>query len=250
MTEEVPTPATVTPLRALPLPDAPTAPATVEAEPVLEESAGVPVASSAEPAPSLALPAAGKAVPLQQALAERLRILTTRTLPIAWVPSDASRTGGPHRRGRDARRAPDRRHRRDRWAQLHRRVDVAARQRPGAPSAAAVSDVSVGKVVAELPTRQQMPAVVGLVLEQARAANVQLDNGHYSYSAPKGGTIGRYELEFPVKADYPSVRNFINRTLSAVPAAGLDKLHIERKVVGDATVSADIRFVVFVRAQP
>ena len=62
--------------------------------------------------------------------------------------------------------------------------------------------------------------------------------------------MGRYELEFPVKAPYPNVRDFINRTLSAVPAAGLDKLRIERKVVGDPVVSADIRFVVFVRAEP
>jgi hypothetical protein len=30
-----------------------------------------------------------------------------------------------------------------------------------------------------------------------------------------------------VKADYPSVRNFINRTLSAVPAAGWTVLRIE-----------------------
>jgi hypothetical protein len=67
----------------------------------------------------------------------------------------------------------------------------------GHPSPAAVSDASVGKVVAELPTRQQMPAVVGLVLEQARAANVQLDNGHYSYSAPKGGTLAAMSSSSP-----------------------------------------------------
>jgi hypothetical protein len=117
------------------------------------------------------------------------------------------------------------------------------------PSAAAPSD-GLGRVVAQLPTRAQMPAVVGLVLEQARAANVALPIGHYAYSPPKSGGVGRYEMEFPVKADYPSVRNFINRTLTAVPSAGLDKLRIERKVVGDTVVSADIRFVVFVRSEP
>jgi hypothetical protein len=46
------------------------------------------------------------------------------------------------------------------------------------------------------------------------------------------------------------VRYFINRPLRAVPAAGLGKLRIERKVVGGPVVSADIRFVVFVRAEP
>jgi hypothetical protein len=61
--------------------------------------------------------------------------------------------------------------------------------------------------------------------------------------------VGRYELEFPLKAEYPKVRDFINRTLNAVPSAGLDKLRIERKAVGDALVNADVRFVVFVRSE-
>jgi len=119
----------------------------------------------------------------------------------------------------------------------------------GHPGAQPTGEPTVGKIVGSLPGRGDMPAVLGVVLEQAREANVSLDNGHYTYSAPKGGTVARYELEFPVKAEYPAVRNFINRTLSAVPAAGLDKLRIERKAVGDAIVNADIRFVIYVRPE-
>ena len=86
-------------------------------------------------------------------------------------------------------------------------------------------------------------------LQQAQQSGIALDTGHYSYSPPKGGGVGRYEIEFPVKAEYPAVREFINRTLTAVPSVGLDKLRIERKVVGDNVVSADVRFVVFVRSE-
>ena len=119
-----------------------------------------------------------------------------------------------------------------------------ARQRPIAPPSA--GDV-LSRVVSTLPTRDQIPAVIGEILEQATQAGVTLDNGHYAYSAQGATGVARYELEFPLKAEYPSVRNFINRTLTAVPAAGLDRLHIERKVVGDTLVKADVRFVVFVR---
>jgi hypothetical protein len=35
-----------------------------------------------------------------------------------------------------------------------------------------------------------------------------------------------------------------------VPAAGLDKLQVERRSIGDNSVSADVRFVVFVRSEP
>ncbi len=104
----------------------------------------------------------------------------------------------------------------------------------------------LARVVTTLPGRERMPVIVGEVLQQATAAGVPLSAGHYSYSPPTSGRVARYELEFPVTAEYPKVRDFINRTLTEVPYATLDKLHIERKVVGDATVKADVRFVVFV----
>jgi hypothetical protein len=103
------------------------------------------------------------------------------------------------------------------------------------------------RAVAQLPTRAQMPAVLGQVLSQARTAGVALEKGQYTYVATSTGGFGRYELDFPVKAPYPGVRDFINRTLTHIPAAGLDKLSIERKVVGDTQVNAEVRFVVFTR---
>ena len=100
-----------------------------------------------------------------------------------------------------------------------------------------------------LPGRDQMPAVVGQVLQQAVLAGVSLTDGHYTYSPSTGGSVARYELEFPIKAQYPSIRDFINRTLATVPAAALDKLQIQRKAVGDTTVNASVQFVVFVRTE-
>ena len=117
------------------------------------------------------------------------------------------------------------------------------------PPAARPQDAA-GKLVSSLPSREQMPAVLRQVLQQARLAGVELATGHYAYSPPKAGQVARYELDFPLKAQYPSVRDFIDRTLTAVPAAGLDKLDIERKAVGDTLVNADVRFVVFVRSEP
>ncbi|MGH8266879.1 MAG: hypothetical protein ACRETS_06130, partial [Steroidobacteraceae bacterium] len=101
------------------------------------------------------------------------------------------------------------------------------------PSEAALANEAVPHLLASLPTRAQMPAVLAQVFGQAREAGVSLDTGHYVYTPARSGTIGRYDLEFPVKAAYPDIRNFINHTLTAVPAAALSKLHVERKTVGD-----------------
>jgi hypothetical protein len=117
------------------------------------------------------------------------------------------------------------------------------------PNVAPRIEDGLGKVITTLPTRDQMPVVIGQMLQQARLAGVALDTGHYVYIPPKTGGVGRYELEFPLKAEYPNVRDFINKALTAVPSAGLDKLRIERKAVGDVLVNAEVRFVVFVRSE-
>lgn len=116
--------------------------------------------------------------------------------------------------------------------------------------AAPAGTTTVSGFMQALPTRAEMPAVLGKFVEQAKQAGVQLDNGHYAFSPAQAGGISRYEIEFPLKGDYPNIRAFINSALSAVPAAGLDKLQVERKSIGDHTVSADVRFVVFVRSEP
>jgi hypothetical protein len=100
---------------------------------------------------------------------------------------------------------------------------------------------------ASLPTREQIPAVLGVVLAQATEAGIVLEQGRYTYSPATTNRLAHYTFEFPVKAEYGSVRGFINKSLAAVPALGLDKLHVERKNVGDTLVSADVGFVIYLR---
>jgi hypothetical protein len=100
---------------------------------------------------------------------------------------------------------------------------------------------------ATLPTRAQIPAVLGVVMVQANEAGIALEQGKYTYSAATPNRLARYAFEFPIKADYGNIRNFINKALQAAPALGLDKLQIERKNVGDALVSADVGFVIYMR---
>ena len=117
------------------------------------------------------------------------------------------------------------------------------------PSAAFTADQAAPRLVESLPTRNQIPAMIGLIYGKAKEAGVTLDTGHYVYSPPKAGALARYDLDFPVKASYPDIRNFINHTLTAVPSAALAKLRVERKTVGDQVVNADIGFAVFVRSE-
>jgi hypothetical protein len=126
---------------------------------------------------------------------------------------------------------------------LRTELTKAAHATPGA----APIDASPKQFAATLPTREQIPALLALVLAQATDSGIVLEQGRYTYSPATANRLARYTFEFPVKADYGNVRTFINGTLGAIPALGLDKLHVERKNVGDTLVSAEVGFVIYLR---
>lgn len=126
---------------------------------------------------------------------------------------------------------------------LRSELTKAAHATPGA----APIDASPKQFAATLPTREEIPALLAVVLGQATDSGIVLEQGRYTYSPATANRLARYTFEFPVKADYGNVRAFINNTLTAIPALGLDKLHVERKNVGDTLVSAEVGFVIYLR---
>jgi hypothetical protein len=116
-----------------------------------------------------------------------------------------------------------------------------------AAPAKAAQELSPQQFTATLPTRDQIPALLGVVLVQATASGIALEQGRYSYSPATTNRLARYTFEFPVKGEYGNIRSFINNSLTSIPALGLDKLRVERKNVGDTLVSADVAFVIYMR---
>jgi hypothetical protein len=116
-----------------------------------------------------------------------------------------------------------------------------------ATPATAKPEQSPQQFAASLPTREQIPALLGVVLVQAADAGIVLEQGRYTFSPATSNRLARYTFEFPVKANYGNIRTFIDKSLAALPALGLDKLHVERKNVGDTVVSADVGFVIYLR---
>lgn len=117
------------------------------------------------------------------------------------------------------------------------------------PHRAASPGDGIARILTALPTREQIPAVLRRVVQEAQKVGVQLDNGTYAFRPGKPGSVASYAVLLPVKASYPQIRNFINGTLASVPAAGLDKLRVERKAIGETAVHADVQFMIFVRGE-
>ena len=107
-----------------------------------------------------------------------------------------------------------------------------------------------GAMLAALPLRAEAPNVVAKILEEAHAAGVDLPRGQYEYVPARDGVAARYRMTFPVRATYPRIRAFMDRTLVALPAVAVEGLRIERKTVGDESVDAELKFAAYVRSDP
>jgi hypothetical protein len=129
------------------------------------------------------------------------------------------------------------------------------REQAKSPSPRTVADsTSVGDsgaaLLRSLPARGQMPALLGVLVQQADAAHLSIDTGKYESTALKSGAVMTYKISFPVTGPYPQVRRFIDATLAALPAAAVSELSITRKAIGDSAVEAQIRLTVFTRDTP
>jgi hypothetical protein len=113
-------------------------------------------------------------------------------------------------------------------------------------SPATVSDHPTA-LLHSLPARGQMPGLLRVVLQQADAAHLGIDTGKYEMTAQKSGGVMSYQVSFPVTGPYPQVRQFIDATLTALPAVAMSELSLTRKTIGDGAVEAQIRLVVFTR---
>ena len=105
-----------------------------------------------------------------------------------------------------------------------------------------------GSILAALPPRGEAPNIVAKILEEARAAGVELPRGQYEYVSARDGVAARYRMTFPVRASYPKLREFMDRTLVALPAVAVEGLRIERKNVGDDTVDAELKLNAYLRS--
>ncbi len=142
---------------------------------------------------------------------------------------------------------------------LHRELaglqsDLAREQRDQAASRRAGTAVALDTqslaFINELPARAELPAITARIYGQASAVGIVLDRGSYDFHVTHSGRIVRAQMSFPVVGTYPNIRRFVTGTLTAIPGVAVDGLKVERKSIGAAEISAEIRFTVFLRNGP
>ncbi len=125
------------------------------------------------------------------------------------------------------------------------RADLAKAQ--GHPVVVAPLANEAQQTLRHLPSRADMPALLGVLLQQAEASKLSLDTGKYETQATKTGDITRYRVSFPVTGPYPQVRHFVDAVLVALPSVSISEMNIERKTISDGQVEARLRLTFYTR---
>jgi Pilus assembly protein, PilO len=108
---------------------------------------------------------------------------------------------------------------------------------------------SAKKLVNELPSRNDLPQIMGQIVTIAAASGISLERGNYDFSTTDASDVARYSLSLPVRGTYPQVRQFVENTLAAVPVLALEGMRFERNEVAEQSIAADLEFAVFVGGQ-
>ena len=119
-----------------------------------------------------------------------------------------------------------------------------------AASGSRQGDLPVSEQLAEFyklfPQQNQLTDTVGKIFEIAKAQGLALPQGEYRVADEQAGKLRRFQMLFPVKAEYPSIRRFLASLATDVPAAVLEHIQFERQKIGDPQVEATIKLALYV----
>lgn len=114
---------------------------------------------------------------------------------------------------------------------------------------AADASPQVSAVLRSLPSYRGLPQSLSSVFATAREMDVILDIGDYRYVHNHGEAFGRYQIELPVIADYPTIRALVAKLMNDMPYAALDDLSLMREDIDSDLVDARIRLTLFLAEQ-
>lgn len=91
---------------------------------------------------------------------------------------------------------------------------------------------------------------LGKIFAMAEQQALALEQGDYRVVKESTGALTHYQLVLPLKGTYPQIRKFVAAVLRQQPNVALDGVQFERRKVGDASVDARIRFVMYLGREP
>ncbi len=139
----------------------------------------------------------------------------------------------------------------DRIAQMQARQEV-LRQRLAAPAPAppAGPQEQLADFERRFDDARVLPAAAAQVLGLARRLGVQVDQGSFELQSSADQPLARYTMDLPLKADYRTLRRFLDALLRDQPNLALESLTLAQGEPPSAALEARVRLVLFIHKTP
>ncbi|MEO8039640.1 MAG: hypothetical protein ABI794_12790 [Betaproteobacteria bacterium] len=95
------------------------------------------------------------------------------------------------------------------------------------------------------PHVDSLPDWIGRIHTAAARNGLVLDSGDYVLERNKGARLVSYRITLPVRGSYMQIRGFVAEVLEKVPAAALEDIVLKRENIGDGSIEARIRWIVY-----
>lgn len=128
------------------------------------------------------------------------------------------------------------------------RAEMARRERKRLPTLdedPGYSREALGAFYGFFPPSNQLSDQIRKIYSAAENQSVQLEQGEYRATKDSVGQLMRYQISLPIKGSYTQVRKFVAAVLVDIPNLSIDSIQFERQRVGDPTVEARVKLVMY-----
>jgi Tfp pilus assembly protein PilO len=101
---------------------------------------------------------------------------------------------------------------------------------------------------ASLAPPAKVPEMLRRLHRAAAGQGLAVDQADYRPQADPDGRIVRYQILMPARGSYPQVRRFLAQATRELPALAVDGVTFQRQQVGEASLEAQVKLVLFVQA--
>ena len=125
---------------------------------------------------------------------------------------------------------------------LHvQRVGASPTEAPRTPSE------QLSDFYAIFPPVKEVPETLRKINQLAERQHLVLQAGNYHVTDDHTGRLIRYEASLPLVGPYPSLRQFLRTVLAEVPSAALQKVDVEKNMMGGGLAKTTVSFTLFMR---
>lgn len=125
-----------------------------------------------------------------------------------------------------------------------------ARRATQTPAAAAVAlEDPFASFGARFPNERGIATVLTRMHAAALRHGLQMPQAEFRLSQVAGDPLARYAIVLPLRADYRSLRSFVDEVLREVPGMALEEISLRRDDAQAHALESRLRFVLFVATQ-